>query len=98
MRQLKVLFLVSFLSVSSFGANPTPAQVDQAGSCFDQLIACGLDGKRYVNAAKPMLLTGTVIVFGSTTPVTVPQAVIDEIVGKYQDKKQACVNAYLTCP
>lgn len=95
MKKLALLLLIPSLS---FGAIPTPAQVDQAGSCFEQIIICGIAGKLYVNAAKALLESGTIPVFGSTTTVTVPQALIDETVNKYQSKKQACVAAFNTCP
>jgi hypothetical protein len=94
----KVFFLLLIPSLS-FGATPTPAQVDQAASCFRAILDCAIDGIRYVNASKSIFdAGGAFTVPGSTNTVAIPQALIDETVNKYQGKKQACVTAFNTCP
>lgn len=96
--KIRVLLLILVPSLS-FGAIPTPAQVDAAADCFRKISDCAVDGIRYTSAAKGLFASGgTFIVPGSTNTVTIPQTLIDEVVNKYQGKKQACVEAFNACP
>lgn len=97
---MKKLFFLLFIPSLSFGA-VTEAQVDQANACAQAIFACSTDLLRYTQNVKALFRSGfTVPVAGSTTTVTIPQTLQDEIINVqgYQTKKGNCVTAFNSCP
>lgn len=96
----KVMWLLLVIPSMGWGA-VTQQQVDQAKDANDKMLACYLSMNTYLaNVAYLFKSNFKVSVPGSTTTITIPQALQDEAIDvpKYTTKKNCFVDAFNQLP
>lgn len=92
----RLLFL---LLIPSLSWGIAPGDIPSANDCSARLVNAAQDMAQYAQFVKAMDKNGYRLnVPLSTSTVTLPQAMQDEIVARWAALKQAAVNVYNTCP